>query len=49
MYSYISGQIVNVENNLVTIDVNGIGYVHCVLVYVLALCFGLNIRSSTLF
>lgn len=26
MYSYISGQIVNVENNLVTIDVGGIGY-----------------------
>lgn len=26
MYSYISGQIVNVENNLVTIDVSGIGY-----------------------
>ena len=26
MYSYISGQIVNVENNIVTIDVNGIGY-----------------------
>lgn len=26
MYSYISGQIVSVENNLVTIDVNGIGY-----------------------
>ncbi len=26
MYSYISGKLVNVENNLVTIDNNGIGY-----------------------
>ncbi len=26
MYSYISGKLVNVENNLVTVDNNGIGY-----------------------
>lgn len=26
MYSYISGQLVNVENNVVTIDVGGLGY-----------------------
>lgn len=26
MYSYLSGQLVNVENHFVTIDVNGIGY-----------------------
>lgn len=26
MYSYISGQLVNVENNVVTLDVQGIGY-----------------------
>ena len=26
MYSYISGQLVNIENHFVTIDVGGIGY-----------------------
>ncbi|MBR2349336.1 MAG: Holliday junction branch migration protein RuvA [Clostridia bacterium] len=30
MYSYISGQLVNIENNYVTIDVGGVGYEICV-------------------